>query len=645
MRNDTVELFVPGRLCLLGEHSDWAGSYRRINADVMPGMAIVSGIDQGIKARASRDRILKILSVLPEGGNTEIFEAPMNVKTLKNLALEGGFFSYAAGAAAYIMEHYRVGGVCIECYEMSLPMKKGLSSSAAICVLVVRAFNKLYNLNLNVRGEMEAAYRAEVLTPSRCGRMDQACAYGQKPVLMVFDGDTIDVEPIKVSKPLYWVFADLKRGKDTKRILADLNKCYPFAQDEKDRAVQEALGIHNQGIIARAVAAMEKGDAREIGLLMSEAQRIFDQMVMPASPEALASPRLHSILQDHVVRELTWGGKGVGSQGDGTVQFIAKGKQEQSNLIDYLNNVQRLTAYPFDIKAYQKVSKAVIPLAGYGTRLFPASKAVKKELFPIVDHDGIAKPALLILLEELDQAGIEKICLIIAEGEEHIYRGLFEFEPSEEYFEKLAPYMREYDQRIRRIGSKISFAYQNERLGFGHAVYQSREFADNEPVLLVLGDHIFRSGENRTCAAQALEIFEMNGETTVLIQEVSLDQVSHYGIIGGSWLDDEETQLSVREIYEKPTKEYAVENLGIKMKNGEVRYFSVFGQYVLSSEVYEALEENIRNGKMEKGEFQLTSALDMVRERKGMLAFVPNGKRFDIGIPEAYRDTVWSFSR
>jgi UTP-glucose-1-phosphate uridylyltransferase/mevalonate kinase len=643
MNNEYVEIFVPGRLCLFGEHSDWAGGYRRVNADIQPGMAIVTGIEQGIKARVSKARTLQISSFLPDGSRTDVFDVPMDVKLLKAMAVEGGFFSYCAGVAAYLLEHYRIGGISIDCYEMTLPMKKGLSSSAAICVLIARAFNKLYNLQLNVKGEMEIAYRGEILTPSRCGRMDQACAYGQRPVLMIFDGDSIEIEKIKVSKPMYWVFADLKTGKNTKKILSDLNKCYPFPQNEKDREVQDALGTLNKKIVQDVVKALEMGEPIRVGELMNEAQKIFDKMVMPASPTELASPKLHSVLGDEQVKKLVWGGKGVGSQGDGTVQFIARGKNEQKKLLEYLSNEYKLDAYPFEIKAHQSVQKAVVPLAGYGTRLFPASKIVKKEFFPIVDWDGIAKPALLLLLEELDKAGIEQICLIIAEGEEEIYKGLFEFEPNDEYIQKLSSFMREYDQRIRRIGPKITYVYQKERLGFGHAVYQSKEFANNEPVLLVLGDHIFRSKEEQCCAAQAIDAYESNNGLTVLVQEIPLDQVSNYGIISGNWMDEDERCLSVNEIYEKPTVEYAKENLGVKMKNGVIKYFSVFGQYILTTDVYEALEQNISERRIEKGEYQLTSALETVRKEKGMFAFKPNGERFDIGIPHAYRNTIWNY--
>lgn len=115
---------------------------------------------------------------------------------------------------------------------MTLPLKSGLSSSAAICVLVCRAFNELYNLKLSTMGEMNVAYVGELRTASRCGRLDQACAFGVRPVLMNFDGEEIDVNRLNVKRDLHWVFADLNASKDTVKILRDLNKAFPFADGE-----------------------------------------------------------------------------------------------------------------------------------------------------------------------------------------------------------------------------------------------------------------------------------------------------------------------------------------------------------------------------------------------------------------------------
>ena len=104
----------------------------------------------------------------------------------------------------------RQGGLEIHNYKTTLPLNKGLSSSAALCVLVARAFNRVYDLKLSVRGEMDIAYQGEITTPSQCGRMDQCCAFGTRPVLMKFDGDLLECEELTVGAPLYLVIVELQ---------------------------------------------------------------------------------------------------------------------------------------------------------------------------------------------------------------------------------------------------------------------------------------------------------------------------------------------------------------------------------------------------------------------------------------------------
>ena len=180
-----TQLFVPGRLCLFGEHSDWAGHYRTMNADIVPGAAIVTGIEQGVYAEVEKSPVFELTSDAPELADVwHDFSCRMLEQDLKHVAKSGSFFCYCAGVASYMLEWYKVGGVKIRITSMTLPIKSGLSSSAAICVLVARAFNILYKLNLNTLGEMNIAYLGELRTQSRCGRLDQACAFGVKPSLM-----------------------------------------------------------------------------------------------------------------------------------------------------------------------------------------------------------------------------------------------------------------------------------------------------------------------------------------------------------------------------------------------------------------------------------------------------------------------------
>ncbi len=142
MAERELEVFVPGRVCLLGEHSDWAGGHRRINSAIVPGYAIICGTNQGIRARVhSHPDTLIFHSSLTADGMRQEFDIPMQADALLAEAKKGGFFSYVAGVAYQVLTHNTVKGLVIDNYATDLPVKKGLSSSAAVCVLTARAYN------------------------------------------------------------------------------------------------------------------------------------------------------------------------------------------------------------------------------------------------------------------------------------------------------------------------------------------------------------------------------------------------------------------------------------------------------------------------------------------------------------------------
>ena len=643
-----MKLFVPGRLCLFGEHTDWAGHYRTMNADINPGAAIVTGIEQGIYAEVEKSSIFELYSSADEIKNVwQDFSCRMDEVELKRVAKSGSFFCYCAGVASYMLEWYKVGGVRIRITDMTLPMKSGLSSSAAICVLVARAFNQLYNLNLNTLGEMNIAYLGELRTSSRCGRLDQACAFGVKPNLMNFDGDEIEVRSLNVKKPLYWVFADLCAEKDTIKILSDLNKAYPFPNSDAERALHDALGQQNLEIVERAIKYMAEGDAESLGKLMTEAEALFDEKVAPMS-SALWSPKLHAVLQDPKILPLVWGGKGVGSHGDGSVQFLAKSEEAQQQVADYLNE-QGMKAYTLTLKPVHTVRRAIIPVAGFGTRLYPSTRVIKKDFFPIPCPDGMVRPVILILLEELVQSGIEEICLVLgSEEERQQYADFFEHPLSDEHIAKLNPEAQEYENHILDIGKKLHYVYQREKRGFGHAVYQAAQFAGNEPVLLLLGDTLYRSDTNKPCALQMIEDYERYNRLMVSIHPIPLAEVSRYGILHGVWEDNDHSILNVSAMVEKPKASYAEEYLAVRNKKGEKEYYSVFGQYILTPEVFSQIHEDIMQKEIDgdhQTEIELTSALDAVRKRSGMVGVRLRGRMFDMGNQAALTNAITEFAK
>ncbi|MCG9127123.1 GHMP kinase [Candidatus Poribacteria bacterium] len=636
-----MKLFVPGRICLFGEHTDWAARYRQNNAELEKGYTIITSTNQGVYADVQPHPTSLILkTTLSDGTRHGPYTLPMDPSILLNEAEKGSFFSYAAGVAYQILTDYKVQGLEIDNYLTDLPVKKGLSSSAAICVLVARAFNRIYDLKMTTRGEMEYAYRGETTTPSRCGRMDQGCAY-QHPILMSFDGDLIDVKEFSVSSNIYMVIVDLGAGKDTRLILNQLNHCYPFAENELQEKVQHFLGPLSAEITKEAYEALRQGDAELVGKLMTRAQQEFDKHLIPACPTQLTAPTLHKVLNYEPIQPYILGGKGVGSQGDGSAQFIVKDEESQRRVIEIIERDLKMSSLKLVIEASRNVRKAVIPAAGFGTRLFPASKAMKKELFPVIDNSGRAKPAIMAIVEEAINAGIEEVCLIIQKADIELFESYFKTPPRIEHYNKLSKENQKYCDYLIELGNKISFVTQDVQEGFGHAVYCAREWVANEPFLLMLGDHLYGSDETESCAQQVLDAYERVNHSVVGLKETDIQELSNFGCVTGIW-NEEGEMLSVTEFYEKPDPEYAREHLHVDGMD-ENMYLTVFGIYVIEPQIFGFLEQNIEHNFRERGEFQLTSCLDDLRKTEGFSGYVVKGRRFDIGLPEEYRQTVIDF--
>ncbi|MFN2242977.1 MAG: sugar phosphate nucleotidyltransferase [Anaerolineae bacterium] len=662
-----MDLFVPGRICLFGELSDWAGGYRRVNPGIEKGYTLICGTDQGIYAKvASHPKKLVLTTTTPEGETRGPREFPMELDALLAEARRGGFWSYVCSVAYQILLHYRVGGLVIQNYRTDLPIRKGLSSSAAICVLAARAFNRLYDLKLTTRGEMELAYQGEITTPSRCGRMDQGCAFGNRPVLMTFDGDRLITNELQADGDLHLVVVDLLAQKDTKKILAQLNRCYPYAGDQIEQGVQDLLGKINRRIVQQAVEALQSGDARRLGTLMVEAQDHFDRYAIPACPQELAAPVLHRVLGHEPLVPHIWEGKGVGSQGDGSAQFVARSAQDQQAVVEIVERdlgmpclkvTMRMPAElaPSEtprrrsrrsgeatlVSGDHQVRKAVIPVAGTGTRLFPATKAIKKAFFPIIDRDGIAKPAILLIVEEALDTGMEEVIVIVQERDLDDFRSFFGPPSRSDDGGKSPLHLQEYARRIHSAGQRISYVVQRTQDGFGHAVYSAREAVGGEPFLLMLGDHLYRSHSARSCAQQMLEAYDRYERSVLGLRHVPETEIIHYGAASGKWVEANRL-LEIASLSEKPSADYARSNLRVSGLAGD-EYLAFFGQYILKPQLFDYLGEQIDQGLRERGEYQLTSALDRVREEEGVLGLLIEGQCYDIGLPGSYLQTLKEF--
>ena len=267
----------------------------------------------------------------------------------------------------------------------------------------------------------------------------------------------------------------------------------------------------------------------------------------------------------------------------------------------------------------KKVRKAVIPAAGFGTRFLPATKAMAKEMLPIVD-----KPTIQFIVEEAIASGIEDILIVTGKSKR----------PIEDHFDsniELEANLREKGKNEllelvqETTGLRIHFVRQSYPLGLGHAVLQAKAFVGDEPFVVMLGDDLMEDEVPLT--KQLMDAYERTHASNIAVMEVPHKETSKYGII------DPEQELepglfNVRRFVEKPKPEDAPSNLAI------------IGRYLLTPEIFEILEnQNPGAG----GEIQLTDAIDTLNQTQRVFAKRFDGKRFDVGDKFGFLTTSISY--
>jgi UTP--glucose-1-phosphate uridylyltransferase len=290
------------------------------------------------------------------------------------------------------------------------------------------------------------------------------------------------------------------------------------------------------------------------------------------------------------------------------------------------------------------VRKAVVPAAGLGTRHFPASHAVKKELFPIVGPDGIARALLHYHLLELTSAGIEQICIIVQPGDEKPIRDYLAG-PGEEYLKRLNKYpaLLAEAERMTYLADAVQFAVQHEQEGYGHAVFQTRKFADGEMVLLCLGDHLFRGKPVSPFRELADMAKHSGGRSVSAVNRIGPGELKGFGTIAGKRQADNSRLIDVSLIIEKPDVQTAREKLRVDGLNTD-EFLSWFGMHLLAPSIYDVLAEMIASNIRDNGEFQLTRAQEIQRQREGYLALeMTQAQRFDFGIPDDFVASLQAF--
>ena len=287
-----------------------------------------------------------------------------------------------------------------------------------------------------------------------------------------------------------------------------------------------------------------------------------------------------------------------------------------------------------------RIQKAVIPIAGYGTRLFPATKAVPKALFPIIAQDGIAKPIIQLIIEEALTAGVEEVCLVAQPQQ---------VEPIADYFSgTVADAIREKAElaaqvdRLAEIGERLHFAIQAEPEGFGHAIYCAKDFAAGEPVMILLGDHLYIPESDVSCAKQLAEVYTQVGQSVTSLDLCHESELSLNGIVHGSPSAEVPRLFTLAQISEKPAVEFAQEHLRVEGVPDQ-QYLCNFGIDLLNPLLFDILDYNYRHRIVTHGEIQLRDAMSEMIKQEGMYGYRVAGKRYDTGNPQDLLKTVNAF--
>lgn len=269
-----------------------------------------------------------------------------------------------------------------------------------------------------------------------------------------------------------------------------------------------------------------------------------------------------------------------------------------------------------------KVRKAVIPAAGLGTRMLPATKTVPKEMLPLVD-----KPAIQYIIEEAAAAGIEDI-LVVTNRAKSAMDDYFDYYPELETRLNQAGKDRELAE-VRRAAdlANIFYVRQKETRGLGHAIWRAKRFVGDEPFAVLLGDDVMRA--EKPVIGQLIEAAEKYDASAVGVQEVSVNVISKYCSVKTEPMKREKRIFGVSDMVEKPRPEQIFSN------------YAILGRYVLKPGIFDVLE-NLDPGY--GGEIQLTDGLGILCKQERMVAVDFEGKRYDTGNLKGFLEATIDFS-
>jgi len=269
------------------------------------------------------------------------------------------------------------------------------------------------------------------------------------------------------------------------------------------------------------------------------------------------------------------------------------------------------------------INKCLFPAAGYGTRFLPATKAVPKEMLPI-----LTKPLMQYGVEEALSAGISNMAIVTGRGKRAIED---HFDNAYELESQLSGTSKEhYLKEVKEIISKSTFTYvrQKQMLGLGHAILASEPLIGDEPFAVVLADDLCDCDEDGVIT-QLIEIYNQHQCSVVAIEEVPMNQTHKYGIIAGNLIDNSNNTYQVTDMVEKPEQKNAPSNMAI------------IGRYILTPDIFNILK-NIKPDR--NGEIQITDALFVQAKQAKVIAYKFKGRRFDCGSIKGYLEATNYFA-
>lgn len=499
--DNVVNVFVPGRLSLIGELSDFVSDYKKKNKAIKPGKAIAIGIDSGIYAIAKKNDDKFIFEL-----GDFYLKCGIKLKNLEEIARSNSFYSYACAVVLYMTKNYDVGGIELFIEDMDIPIKKGLGMSAMICYIVAKSYNKLYDLDLESYEIMKIAYESEHIANSMCGRLDQACINSLSLSEFTFEERKLGIEKIKLNVDMNLVIVDLNGNSETKDILKKLHTCFPVPKTQEQKFVFDTLCYENYKNVVELKKYMNLGDLEKIGEILFKSQNLRELIAKKYCP-SLDFEKLNSVLKEDFVLKNIYGARSVGYSGDGCLALLAKNKECQKNLIKYIRDKFKYKTFEFDILKTHRIRKA---------------------LLIIDDNLCFEEENLYKILNGLDKCSIEKIGLIVSKEKSVIINEFLNKNITKEQFINLTDKEKRNVIYKQHLAEKVECFVKNDKMDIYSVIKSAKNGFRDDSLLVVKNEKILSTRFYNCLIKSTLEKYDNVDIPFVCVDYLSKDKTKYY---------------------------------------------------------------------------------------------------------------------